>query len=438
MALPLKLDFRISFGIFHGLNVVSLLLVSFLFVIYWMGRRNLLLRSGCVLCFGTSLMLMWNWSQGDAHTRGGPFCNLQAVILNYAYVALHGHFCFFMVNSCFSALNWSFFGSKRPELRTLVFIVAAWMIPMLPTSFAIWRFYSSRPPIILARPFYCSVKSPSWPLFRIWFFLYSGPGLFFSFYLLYRTWRYRQTTLHLSKTTQIDKSELFRLILAIALYLALIGMSLGGRAGGDQKVRIRAPNFTIPAPNNPYRSPEYCIRCDPRTEYACAVLCPSAKSYLPAIVGLCLFAMYGFGAVARKFYRRLSGRHASSASTSGSGLGGGQGNDSASFSNSFNNQSINRQPVSKSSRLSLPMSLSSADLDSSRFNFVPSLVVTIDRSHAPASHQHHPTLPSIDEDLEVFYLAGGISPTTAAVAQLTNPRYMQRRFSEPCTMIPKR
>jgi hypothetical protein len=433
MSLPLQLDFRISFGIFHALNIFSLLLVAFLFLIYWMGRRNLLLRSGCVLCFSTSLMLIINWWRGDAHVQGGPLCDLQAVILNYSYVALHGHFCFFMVNSCFSALSWSFFGSKRPELRTLLFIIVAWTIPVLPSSFAIWRFLDgTRPPIVLARPFYCSIKSPSWPLFRFWFFVYSGPGLFFSFYLLWRTWRYRQNTLNVSKTTQIDKSELFRLVLAIVLYLALIGLSLGGSTRRGQKLNIKAAKFNLPSDLNPYRTPNYCITCDPRTEYSCAVLCPSAKSYLPVIVGLCLFAMYGFGAVARKFYRRFSRK----ISEIVPGTTGGT-NDSSSLSN----QSISRLPPSKSSRLSLPVSLSSADFDSSRFNFDPSLAtVAIDRNRQQQHHHHHhhhPTLPSIDEDLEVFYL-GGVSPASSGNNNNSGlSRHMQRRFSEPCT-IPKR
>ena len=439
MTLPLKLDFRISFGIFHALNLISFLLVSFLFIIYWMGSRNLLLRSGCILCFGISLLLMGNWMRGGAHVHGGPLCDLQAVVLNYAYVALHGHFCFFMVNSCFSALNWPFFGSKRPELRTLLFIIAAWMIPVLPTSFAIWRFLdATRPPIILARPFYCSIKSPSWPLFRFWFFAYSGPGLFFSFYLLYRTWRYRQNTLNLSKTTQIDKSELFRLVLAILLYLALIGMSLGGSARRGDKLPVRAANFSIAPRKNPYLHPEYCLSCDPRTEYSCAVLCPSAKSYLPVIVGLCLFAMYGFGAVARKFYGRLGGAGAGAGAEGKKGSLGASntlGNDSASFSNQSTTTITTAASRLPQSRLSLPVSLSAADFDSSRFNFDPGAVVVVDRAHGTASHHHHhPTLPSIDEDLEVFYL-GGVSPVSTANAA---GRHMQRRFSEPCTTIPKR
>lgn len=465
-SLPLRLDFRLSFGLFHGLNLVSLSLVSFLFVIYWMGRRNMLLRSGCILCIGISTVLLWNWTRGGAHVTGGPFCHLQAVMLNYAYVALHGHFCFFMVNSCFSALNWPFLGSRRPELRTTLFILAAWLIPMLPTGFAVWRYLDgTRSPIILARPFYCSVKSPSWPLFRGWFFLFSGPGLFFSFYLLYRTWRYRRNTLHLSKTTHIDASELFRLVLTILLYLVLIGLSLGGshlRRG--LKLHVKTALFNVPSTQNPYLNPHYCVSCDPRTEYACAVLCPTAKSFLPVVVGVCLFAMYGFGAVARKFYRRL-GRRVGIDSCSGSGAALSGGDTASIAANSVSSAVGGRFPLSTASgRNSLPVSLSSADLDSSRFDFGPPTITTSgvvhsysnklqSQSHSNSnatshSHQHHPTLPSIDEDLEVFYLsttavaaASGLNQTNSNNSNSNSGhalRHMQRRFSEPCPLPPRR
>lgn len=444
----LPLDFRISVGIFQGLNLVSLCLVIFLFVIYAYGRRNRLLRSGCLMCVAVSLCFLVNWIRFDTHVFGGPECNLQAVVLNYAYVSLHGHFCFFMVNSCFSALNWSFLGSKRPEMRTTLFIIAAWLIPLLPTAFAVWRFLGTdRPPIVLARPFYCAIKSPSWPLFRMWFFGFSGPGLFCSFYLLFRTWRYRQNTLHLSKTTQIDKSELFRLLLAISLYLLLIALSVGSSSRwSSKKLVVKAARFNIADWENPYRSPKYCITCDPTREYACAVLCPTLKSYLPVIVGLSLFAMYGFGSVARSFYRRLfrivDKKRESMPSDSGS-------------------RKSSLPQVSMPPRNSLPTALfstsssSSSIFSSTNSDSHSSFRIEITPASAGSNgHQHHPTLPSIDEDLEVFYLSGSYgggagggsnsvrnnnnnnnnnnnSNSNNNNASANRPRQMQRRFSEP-------
>lgn len=437
----LPLDFRISLGIFQGLNLVSLLLVIFLFVIYAYGRRNRLLRSGCLMCAAVSLCLLVNWIRFDTHVFGGAECTLQAVVLNYAYVSLHGHFCFFMVNSCFSALNWSFLGSKRPELRTTLFIIAAWLIPLLPTAFAVWRFLgTNRPPIILARPFYCAIKSPSWPLFRSWFFCFSGPGLFCSFYLLFRTWRYRQTTLHLSKTTQIDKSELFRLLLAISLYLLLIALSVGSSSRwSSEKLAVKVGRFNIADWENPYRTPQYCITCDPSREYSCAVLCPTLKSYLPVIVGLFLFAMYGFGSVARCFYRRILPF-------------GSQRREQLMCCDSGSRKSSLPQ-VSMPPRNSLPATLfansssSSSSLSSifSSGNSDSPPSFRIDMSTSSTNrHQHHPTLPSIDEDLEMFYLTGSISGGGVGAVKNSNisnqtcinttnnkPRQVQRRFSEP-------
>lgn len=441
----LPLNFNISYAAFHIGNLVSTLLVMVLLIMYQVSSRNRLLRSTCILCFAVSFALFINFCRGDSHIYGGPDCQLQALILNYFYISLHAHFCFFMVNSCFAALNWSFFGTKSPEMRTTVFIVASWMIPMLPTIFAVWRFLTDRRPIVLARHFYCAITSPSWPIFRFWFFAFSAPGLFFSFYLLYCTWRYRQMTFRLSKTTQIDKSELFRLFLAIFLYIFLISLSLS-RSGASEYAQ---PQYSVPDLKNPFKNPEFCVSCD-RKDYYCSRLCPALKSYLPVLVGCILFAMYGFGAVASKCYRRL-----------GSFLWGrnrvlfSQSDDSRRSSHATNSQNnekrrlssvTNNSTLSQNQRQSLPFAIFSTSSDSSSGSInqilhpnlslihdsiqsdenieVKGEVLRSSQSHCSASNnRHHPSLPSIDEDLEVLYMNVNNRPIFK--------RQFHRRFSEP-------
>lgn len=439
----LPLNFNITYAAFHIGNLVSTLLVMVLLIMYQVSNRNRLLRSTCILCFAVSLALFINFCRGDTHIYGGPDCQLQALILNYFYISLHAHFCFFMVNSCFAALNWSFFGTKSPEMRTTVFIVASWMIPMLPTVFAIWRFLTDRKPIVLARHFYCAITSPSWPIFRFWFFAFSAPGLFFSFYLLYCTWRYRQMTFRLSKTTQIDKSELFRLFLAIFLYIFLISLSVS-RSGNSEYAK---PQYIVPDLKNPFKNPDFCVSCD-RKEYFCSRLCPALKSYLPVLVGCILFAMYGFGAVASKCYRRLetflwsrSSLTNSDGSRRSSHATATQINEKRRLSSATNNSII-----SQNQRQSLPFAIFSSSSDSSsgsinqilhpNLSVIPDLVqddtfrsrkgevLRSSRSHCSASNnRHHPSLPSIDEDLEVLYMNVNNRPIFK--------RQFHRRFSEP-------
>lgn len=448
----LPVNFNITYTIFHIGNLLSTILTIVLLIMYQVSNRNRLLRSTCILCFAVSLAIFINFCRGDAHMYGGSDCQLQALILNYFYVSLHAHFCFFMVNSCFAALNWSFFGSKSPEMRTTVFIVTSWMIPMLPTIFAVWRFLTDRKPTVMPRHFYCAITSPSWPIFRFWFFAFSGPGLFFSFYLLFCTWRYRQMAFRLSKTTQIDRSELFRLFLVIFLYIFLISLSLA-RSGNSEKAR---PQYLIPDLKNPFKNPEFCVSCD-RNEYFCSRLCPALKSYLPVLVGCVLFAMYGFGAVAFKCYKRLwnyvigrdggmhgfldDSRRSSHATTATL-----QMNEKRRMSILTNNSS-----GSQYQRQSLPLAFFSSGSDTSSGTFSqvlhPNLSVVQDLSSAPDSiessddimmssqshnshgnNRHHPSLPSIEEDLEILYMNVNNRPVFK--------RNYHRRFSEPFLAVP--
>lgn len=450
----LPVNFNFTYAIFHIGNLLSTILAIILLIMYQVSNRNRLLRSTCILCFAVSLALFINFCRGDAHIYGGPDCLLQALVLNYFYVSLHAHFCFFMVNSCFAALNWSFFGSKSPEMRTTVFIVASWMIPMLPTIFAVWRFLTDRKPTVMPRHFYCAITSPSWPIFRFWFFAFSAPGLFFAFYLLFCTWRYRQMAFRLSKTTQIDRSELFRLFLVIFLYIFLISLSLA-RSGNSERAR---PQYIVPDLKNPFKTPEFCISCD-RSEYFCSRLCPALKSYLPVLVGCVLFAMYGFGAVAFKCYKRAwnfvfgrdegrqglsdDSRRSSHATTTTVPI-----NEKRRMSTLTNNSS-----GSQYQRQSLPLGFFSnaSDTSSGSFSFSqilhPNLSVVQDESlvsdtigdtddaimssqshHSHGNNRHHPSLPSIEEDLEIMYMNVNNRPIFK--------RNSHRRFSEPFITVP--
>ena len=181
----LPLSFNTTYALFHIANVISTILSAILLIMYQVSNRNRLLRSTCILCFAVSLALFINFCRGDAHIYGGPDCQLQALVLNYFYVSLHAHFCFFMVNSCFAALNWSFSAQKSAEMRTTVFIVASWMILMLPTIFAVWRFLTDRKPTVMARHFYCAITSPSWPILDFGSLLSVHRTVFHSIYFLH-------------------------------------------------------------------------------------------------------------------------------------------------------------------------------------------------------------------------------------------------------------
>lgn len=308
--------FQTHHQLFHLLNGVSMALTLLLFVMFQAARQNILVRTASIVCLLIGGCMLANFWLGDLHLRSAVYCSVQAVFLNYCYISLHAHFCFLMLNNLAAVRRWRLLGIRDtralvglmvglslavPILAT-IFVLAYSMVADADASDSVYTVYEN----IERKGLYCTVNEPALLGYRLWFMLFGGPGIVFALMLLHRTWRSRQVTLHLSRTSQIGKLQLARLMLSVIVYLMLAVASVTiGLSPAETRGRSVHVEESIPATSNPYVTPDFCDICDHDNDYYCKVLCPGIKTHLPAIIGLMMFIMYGLGSVAFASYARI-------------------------------------------------------------------------------------------------------------------------------------
>lgn len=298
------------FGLFHGLNVGGLFLVSFLFVMYRLARMNLLVRSAAGICALMAVLLAAGLVVPYAHFQSDIFCSVQAVMLNYAHVSLHAHFCFLMMANLFGAKGWKLFGIRDVRKLTGLMVVLSLALPLVSLILVI-SFLTVQVggpgegvhlfgDVVERKAFFCTVNEPAWLAYRAWFIAFSGPGITCATILFVEMWRSRQSILELKSTTQFGLLRLMHLFLAILIYLALAVGSVwvGLSPVVDLKVgprRVTQLFLTRLCERDLMRNAEW-------SEYR-RILCPSVTTYLPVCAGWALFIIYGFGSAAFRFYR---------------------------------------------------------------------------------------------------------------------------------------
>lgn len=308
-------DFLVSLRLFYGLLALSVLAMAVLLISYQRERQNLLLRSCCL-----SVLTMYGWiiaghiyHQGHAEMRGA-FCEIQAVSLNFLYIAIHAHACFMMLNNCYIALGWKWGSFEDSKTRERTLTMLAYALPSLYiVLFSVLAIGVAADAVsIMPGPFYCSVVRPRMYMSTLWFMLFAVPGSLLAVYLLYRMWRSRQKMLYLSSSTQFSLAYLARYTLSTFVYIVI---SFGtfvplliiiDHDPGPVLVDMRPSHL----PRSPWLHPQLCASqpAEPELLYYFNILCPGPVSFLPACVGIALFLMYGFGAHARATYRHYFGR----------------------------------------------------------------------------------------------------------------------------------
>lgn len=307
------MNFLVSFWIFYVLVITSILAVFLLLVSYQRERQNLLLRSCCV-----AVLIMYAFiisghiiHAGQLH-EDTSFCGMQAFILNFLYICIQAHAFFLMLNNCYIALNWKLRLLEGSRFRELLFTVLSYFLP----SSCILVFWvtalssSVGDPNyeITPGPFFCAIMRPRFLMTTVWLIIFAVPGSLFALYLLTRMWSSRQKMLRLKTSSQMTLAYLARYSLSTCVYVGLsYGMIIKLLAAGNRDPIINtstmANSFT-----SPWINPEMCI-ARPQGNFSelfnYELLCPGILSFFPAIVGIAMFLMFGFGTHAQNAYRHF-------------------------------------------------------------------------------------------------------------------------------------
>lgn len=239
-------------------------------------KQSFLIQSSSIISWIISVVLFLCWPLESLHKRNDLYCNGQALLLNYCFISTHAHFSFVMLNNLMTAMGWKFMGIKDSSaLVGLMFFVSI-STPMVPTIIILAM---NLDPSLLSDPtaqiftkryFFCVVNEPALLGYRLWFLLFSVPGVIAACILFFKTIESRRKVLKLSSTSQFSKTQLARMFLAIITYvvLSVLGIVLGF-AGPDDPDMIHVSDF------------------------------------LPAGVGFIIFITYGVGSTAREYYKKL-------------------------------------------------------------------------------------------------------------------------------------
>ncbi len=192
---------------------------------------------------------------------------------------MHAHFSFLMWKNLASAMKWKFLGIKDPAaLEGLMFFVSV-SVPIVPTILilalnldpnSMEKAQKDKAQVFLTKYFFCVVNEPAWWGYRIWFLLFSVPGIIATFLLFWYTAASRKETIRLSKTSQFSKSQVARIFFALITYLILSILSVFS-------------GFSAPKDDDVIH----------------------ASDYIPAAVGFLLFITYGMGKPAKEFFMKM-------------------------------------------------------------------------------------------------------------------------------------
>lgn len=240
-------------------------------------KQNYLIRSSSVICVVISLVLLIGWPSGEYHKNNQVYCSVQALILNYCFISTHAHLCFVMWNNLATATGWKFLGIKPSALVGLMFIISI-AIPIVPTLIILA--YNLNPPDPVANVvftkffFFCVVdSSAAWTGYRLWFILFSFPGIVAASLLFWKTMHSREQMIKYSNTSQFSKPQMVRMFFAIITYLvaSVLSVILGLFSTKTQ------PDENI----------------------------ITFSDFMPPSVGLLLFLTYGLGTTALEYYKNV-------------------------------------------------------------------------------------------------------------------------------------
>lgn len=241
-------------------------------------KQNFLIRSSSIICLLISTVLLAEWPSNYLHNRSEFYCSAQALILNYFFISAHAHFSFVMWNNLATAMGWKFLGIKdQTALVGLMFFVSI-SVPIVPTIIilalnldpsSMEKIQIDKPTTFLQKYFFCVVNEPAWWGYRLWFILFSVPGIIAASILFWKTVESRRKMIKFSNTSQFSKMQLFRMFFALVTYLVLSVLSVVlGFIDPKNKDSIHGSDF------------------------------------MPACVGFLLFITYGMGNTAYEFYKK--------------------------------------------------------------------------------------------------------------------------------------
>lgn len=306
-------SFPFLFYLFHILVWVAIALVTFLFATYQKSGQNVLLRSLCCVLLVSLLMIEGGYIfmgvEPYNHESYQDFSIIQAIVLNYCFISAQAHSACMMVNNCLLAMGWRFGEWEKLMDRSLLFLFLSYGLPIIPTFIlgVMIPEYARH----ITFPFYAFVPANlMFSCCALWLLICAIPGSIAAVYLIFQTIRLRRQTVEMTAHTQISYLQLSRLFVAVVIYLFISLFSAIPLLLVDPELYKQPDNFLGSAQlKSPWTNVQLC--CPPPGEderllYYTRVRCPGMISYMPALMALGVFLMYGFGTPVRAAFRQIS------------------------------------------------------------------------------------------------------------------------------------
>jgi hypothetical protein len=127
---------------------------------------------------------------------------------------------------------------------------------------------------------------------------------------MYKTIQLRKQTLEMSSYTQISRFQVFRLFVAMSIYVAIsLGSAIPLILMNTEEYKHPENFLGSAALKSPWSNPSLCCPSrdeDERLLYFSRIRCPGWMSFLPPLMALGVFLMYGFGTPVRAAIRQIS------------------------------------------------------------------------------------------------------------------------------------
>jgi hypothetical protein len=127
---------------------------------------------------------------------------------------------------------------------------------------------------------------------------------------MYKTINLRSQTLEMTSYSQISRMQVFRLFVAMIIYVFIsLGSAIPLLIIDPDRYQHPDNYLGSSALKSPWTNIKLCCPYqdeDERLLYFSRVRCPGTMSFLPALMGLGVFLMYGFGTPMRHAFRQMS------------------------------------------------------------------------------------------------------------------------------------